>query len=145
MCLGIGMVRPGGHLGDIGYIIQQHAHAQGYSIVRKYAGHGIGKIFHDEPSVYHYGQPGTRELMVPGMIFTIEPMLNIGHHEVEALPDKWTIVTKDRSLSAQWEHTVLVTETGFELLTVSAGSPAFPEFPPLPAFFSAKRAASALV
>ena len=117
MRLGIEMVRPGVRLGDIGYTIQQHAQAHQYSIVREYCGHGIGREFHEEPQVLHYGVPGTGLALETGMTFTIEPMLNAGKRHVKLLPDQWTVVTKDRSLSAQWEHTILVTEDGFEVLT----------------------------
>ena len=130
MWLGIGQVRPGATLGDIGHVIQRHAEASGYSIVREFCGHGIGRRFHEEPQVLHYGRPATGETLRPGMIFTIEPMVNAGRREVRELADGWTIVTKDHSLSAQWEHTVLVTDDGHEVLTVSAGAPARPE--PLP-------------
>ena len=131
MWLGIEQVRPGATLGDIGHVIQRHAEASGYSIVREFCGHGIGRRFHEEPQVLHYGRPGVGEKLVQGMIFTIEPMVNAGRREVRELADGWTIVTKDHSLSAQWEHTVLVTETGYEVLTTSAGAPARPA--PLPA------------
>jgi len=117
MVLGIELVRPGIKLGDIGHIIQQHAEKNNFSVVREYCGHGIGKDFHEEPQVLHYGTPGTGLTLEPGMIFTIEPMINAGRREVKLLPDKWTVVTRDRSLSAQWEHTILVTETGHEVLT----------------------------
>ena len=127
MWLGIEQVRPGATLGDIGFVIQRHAEAHGYSIVREFCGHGIGRRFHEEPQVLHYGRPGVGEKLVPGMIFTIEPMVNAGRREVRELADGWTIVTKDHSLSAQWEHTVLVTGTGYEVLTTSAGAPARPE------------------
>jgi len=113
----------GNRLGDIGFAIQQHAEKHGYSVVREFCGHGVGRVFHEEPQVLHYGRPGTGEELVPGMIFTIEPMINAGRREIREMPDGWTIKTKDRSLSAQWEHTVLVTETGVEVLTMSAGSP----------------------
>ena len=125
---GIMQVRPGGHLGDIGHAIQRFAEAQGYSIVREFCGHGVGRVFHEEPQVLHYGKPGTLDQMLPGMIFTIEPMINAGRREIKELGDGWTIVTKDHSLSAQWEHSVLVTETGYEVLTLSAGSPPIPDF-----------------
>jgi methionyl aminopeptidase len=115
--LGIKQVKPGIQFGDIGAIIQQHAEAQRFSVVRDYCGHGIGKAFHEPPNVLHYGRPGTGEILKPGMIFTIEPMINAGKQETKLLPDGWTVVTKDHSLSAQWEHTVLVTEQGFEILT----------------------------
>jgi methionyl aminopeptidase len=117
MHLGIEMVRPGIHLGDIGHAIQQHAESHGYSVVREYCGHGIGRAFHEEPQVLHYGTPGTGLILEPGLTFTIEPMINVGKRHVKLMKDGWTVVTKDRSLSAQWEHTVLVTETGFEVLT----------------------------
>jgi methionyl aminopeptidase len=128
MWKGIVKVRPGARLGDIGHAIQTFAESQGFSIVREFCGHGIGAKFHEEPQVLHYGRPGTLEELVPGMIFTIEPMVNAGRREIRELGDGWTIVTKDRSLSAQWEHTVAVTETGYEVLTLSAGSPAAPAF-----------------
>ncbi len=114
---GIEQVKPGAQLGDIGAVIQEHAEKQRFSVVREYCGHGIGKIFHEPPNVLHYGQPGTGEALQVGMIFTIEPMINAGKRAVKLLPDNWTVVTKDHSLSAQWEHTILVTETGFEVLT----------------------------
>lgn len=129
MWLGIDMVKPGARLGDIGAVIQHHAEKNGYSVVREFCGHGIGKKFHEEPQVLHYGKPGTGVELKAGMIFTIEPMINAGKKEIRAMPDGWTIVTKDRSLSAQWEHTVLVTETGYEILTQSAGTPARPALP----------------
>lgn len=128
MWKGIAQVRPGATIGDIGHAIQKFAEAAGYSIVREFCGHGIGQKFHEEPQVLHYGRPGTLEKLAAGMIFTIEPMINAGRREIRDLPDGWTIVTKDRSLSAQWEHTVLVTETGWEILTRSAGTPAPPAF-----------------
>jgi methionyl aminopeptidase len=117
MYLGIKEVKPGAHLGDIGAVIQQYAESNRYSVVREYCGHGIGKIFHEPPNVLHYGTAGTGEKLSPGMIFTIEPMINAGKRFVRLLPDHWTVVTKDHSLSAQWEHTILVTETGYEVLT----------------------------
>ena len=128
MWKGIEQVRPGATLGDIGHAIQKFTEAAGYSVVREFCGHGIGKKFHEEPQVLHYGRPGTLDKLAAGMIFTIEPMINAGRREIRDLPDGWTIVTKDRSLSAQWEHTVLVTETGWEILTQSAGTPAPPAF-----------------
>ena len=134
MWLGISKIKPGAHLGDIGHVIQQHAEKAGYSVVREFCGHGIGKIFHEEPQVLHYGRPGTLEELEAGMIFTVEPMINAGRREIREMGDGWTIKTKDRSLSAQWEHTVLVTETGYEVLTVSAG------MPPPPAFIAADSA-----
>src|SRR3954467_6931463 len=117
MWLGIDQVRPGAHLGDIGYAIQKHAEAQGYSVVREYCGHGIGKVFHEDPQVLHYGQPGTGLRLQKGMTFTMEPMVNAGKPYTRLLPDGWTVVTKDHSLSAQWEHTIAVTDDGFEILT----------------------------
>ncbi len=136
MWKGIVKVRPGARLGDVGHAIQTFAEAAGYSVVREFCGHGVGARFHEEPQVLHYGRPGTQEVLVPGMIFTIEPMINAGRREIKEdrrgnRPyDGWTIVTRDRSLSAQWEHTVLVTDVGYEVLTVSAGSPAPPDFAP---------------
>jgi methionyl aminopeptidase len=123
MWLGIRAVRPDGYLGDIGAVIQQHAEKHGYSVVREFCGHGIGRKFHEEPQVLHYGRAGTGVRLQPGMIFTVEPMINAGKPAIRELADGWTIVTKDHSLSAQWEHTVLVTESGFEILTHSAGTP----------------------
>ena len=128
MWKGIVRVKPGARLGDIGHAIQTFGESQGFSIVREFCGHGIGRKFHEEPQVLHYGRPGTLDELVPGMTFTIEPMINAGRREIRELGDGWTIVTKDRSLSAQWEHTVLVTETGYEVLTLSAGSPPPPAF-----------------
>jgi len=119
LLLGIEMVRPGVRLGDIGHAIQRHAEAQHCSVVREYCGHGIGRAFHEEPQVLHYGQPGTGLVLEPGMTFTIEPMINSGKRHVKVLPDGWTVITKDPSLSAQWEHTILVTEVGHEILTIS--------------------------
>jgi methionyl aminopeptidase len=127
MWLGIRTVRPGAHLGDIGHVIQTQAEEHGYSVVREFCGHGIGRRFHEEPQVLHYGKPRSGMPLRPGMIFTIEPMINAGRPEVRQLADGWTVVTKDHSLSAQWEHTVLVSETGYEVLTVSAGAPQAPE------------------
>ena len=128
MWRGIRAVTPGAHLGDIGATIQRHAEAHGYSVVREFCGHGIGRAFHEEPQVLHYGRPGTGLKLQPGMIFTIEPMINAGRPGIRCLADGWTIVTADHSLSAQWEHTVLVTETGYDVLTLSSGAP-----PPPPA------------
>jgi len=116
---GIERVEPGVQLGDIGHTIQQYAESQGCSVVREYCGHGIGREFHEDPQVLHYGKPGTGLALEPGMTFTIEPMINLGKRDTRLLPDGWTVVTKDHSLSAQWEHTVLVTEKGFEILTHS--------------------------
>ena len=121
MKIGIEMVKPGVHLGDIGHAIQQHAEANNGSVVREYCGHGIGRQFHEDPQVLHYGTPGTREILEPGMTFTIEPMINSGKRHTKLLPDGWTVITKDRSLSAQWEHTILVTEDGYEVLTQRPG------------------------
>lgn len=117
MMAGIRQVRPGARLGDVGHAIQKTAENAGFSIVREYCGHGIGQIYHDEPTVMHYGTPGTGLQLQAGMIFTIEPMLNAGEAEVRQLKDGWTVVTRDNSLSAQWEHMVLVTSGGFEILT----------------------------
>ena len=122
MMLGVNMVKPGVQLGDIGHAIQQHAEAKNFSVVREYCGHGIGKIFHEEPQVLHYGKPHTGVTLQEGMTFTIEPMINVGRKETRLLADDWTVVTKDRSLSAQWEHTILVTADGVEILTASANS-----------------------
>jgi len=127
--LGIAAIKPGATLGDIGATIQQHAESHGYSIVREFCGHGIGRKFHEEPQVLHYGRAGAGLRLQPGMTFTIEPMVNAGRPAIRELADGWTIVTKDHSLSAQWEHTVLVTETGFEVLTVSPGMPPRPVLP----------------
>ena len=123
MWLGIEQVRPGGFLGDIGHAIQTHAEKHGFSVVREFCGHGIGRKFHEEPQILHYGKAGTLDRMAPGMTFTVEPMINAGRREIRELADGWTIVTKDHSLSAQWEHTVLVTEAGYEILTLSALAP----------------------
>lgn len=116
--IGIKMVKPGRHLGDIGEAIQKHAEAHNYSVVREYCGHGIGAEFHEEPQVLHYGKAGTGEVLEAGMCFTIEPMINAGKRHSKMLNDGWTVVTKDRSLSAQYEHTLLVTEDGCEILTL---------------------------
>lgn len=115
---GIKMVKPGARLGDIGHTIQQYAESHNYTIVREYCGHGIGANFHEEPQVVHYGRPNTGEVLEEGMCFTIEPMINAGKRYSKVLPDEWTVVTKDRSLSAQWEHTLLVTKNGVEILTL---------------------------
>lgn len=117
MKLALEAVKPGIFLGDIGHIIQTYAESRGYSVVREYCGHGIGLEYHEDPQVLHYGEPGTGLELKPGMIFTIEPMINAGRRNVKVLGDGWTVVTKDHSLSAQWEHTVLVTTTGFDVLT----------------------------
>ena len=121
MLTGIGMVRPGVRLGDIGHAIQQYAEGHGFSVVREYCGHGIGRVYHEDPQVLHYGIPGTGLELQAGMCFTIEPMINAGKRHVKLLPDGWTVVTKDHSLSAQWEHTLLVTADGHEILTARAG------------------------
>lgn len=115
---GIALVKPGARLGDIGHAIQQHAQARGFSVVREYCGHGIGREFHEDPQVLHYGKPGAGMEIEPGMTFTVEPMINAGKKETRLMKDGWTVVTRDRSLSAQWEHTVLVTPTGHEILTL---------------------------
>ena len=117
MWQGIRCVRPGARLGDIGHAIQQHTEGQSFTVVREYCGHGIGRIYHEDPQVLHYGKPGTGLELRAGMTFTIEPMINAGKRDVKLLPDGWTVVTRDHSLSAQWEHTVLVTGDGFEVLT----------------------------
>ncbi|MEY3807121.1 MAG: methionine aminopeptidase [Pseudomonadota bacterium] len=118
MFLGIEQVKPGARLGDIGHAIQKHAESNRYSVVREFCGHGIGKDFHEEPQVLHYGKVGTGEILEQGMILTIEPMINLGKRHMKVLPDGWTAVTKDRSLSAQWEHMLLVTHNGYEILTL---------------------------
>jgi methionyl aminopeptidase len=120
MAAGIRMVRPGVRLGDIGHAIQTIVETAGYSVVREYCGHGIGREFHEDPQVLHYGRPDTGIELKPGMTFTIEPMVNVGRRHVRLLPDGWTVVTKDHSLSAQWEHTVLVTDDGYEVLTLGS-------------------------
>ena len=121
LLIGIDKVKPGARLGDIGHAIQSHAEANNCSIVREYCGHGIGREFHEDPQVLHYGKPGTGMTLEPGMTFTIEPMVNAGKRHTKLLPDGWTVVTKDHSLSAQWEHTLLVTNTGHEVLTCLPG------------------------
>jgi methionyl aminopeptidase len=123
MWLGIKQIKPGAKLGDIGAAIQAHAEGHGFSVVREFCGHGIGRRFHEEPQVLHYGKSGTGLTLQPGMTFTVEPMINAGKAGIRELADGWTIVTKDHSLSAQWEHTVAVTDSGFEVLTVSQGAP----------------------
>jgi methionyl aminopeptidase len=117
MVHGIETVRPGARLGDIGHTIQRYAESHHCSVVREYCGHGIGRGFHEDPQVLHYGRPGSGEVLVPGMVFTIEPMINLGRRDTRLMPDGWTVVTRDRSLSAQWEHTLAVTESGCEVLT----------------------------
>lgn len=119
--LGIKMVKPGIRLGDIGATIQKFAESQRFSVVREYCGHGIGKNFHEDPQVLHYGKPGTGVVLEAGMTFTIEPMINAGVRQIKLLPDGWTVITKDRKLSAQWEHTLLVTNEGYEVLTLRKG------------------------
>lgn len=116
--LGIRMIKPGVQLGDIGAAIQTFAESQRYSVVREYCGHGIGRLFHEDPQVLHYGKPGTGLRLEAGMTFTIEPMINLGKRHVKLLGDGWTVITKDRKLSAQWEHTILVTNNGYEVLTL---------------------------
>jgi methionyl aminopeptidase len=130
MWRGIRKVKAGAHLGDIGASIQRFAEGNGFSVVREFCGHGIGRQFHEEPQVLHYGRPGTGLVLQPGMIFTVEPMINAGKPGIRCLADGWTIVTADHSLSAQWEHTVLVTDEGFEVLTLSAGAPSPPPIAP---------------
>ena len=127
MWIGIAKVRPGARLGDIGASIQAHAEKHGYSVVREFCGHGIGRKFHEDPQILHYGRAGTGLELEPGMTFTVEPMINAGKPAIRELADGWTIVTKDHSLSAQWEHTVLVTDTGYDVLTRSAGTPPPPQ------------------
>ncbi len=117
MVRGIEMVKPGVRLGDIGHVIQHFAESQGGSVVREYCGHGIGRGFHEDPQVLHYGRQGTGEVLVPGMVFTIEPMINMGKRDTRLMPDGWTVISRDRSLSAQWEHTLAVTDTSFDVLT----------------------------
>ncbi len=123
LAIGIDMVRPGARLGDIGHAIQQHAEKNGMSVVREYCGHGIGRLFHEEPQVLHYGEPDTGLRLEEGMTFTIEPMVNAGKRHVRLLPDGWTVITKDRKPSAQWEHTLLVTSDGVDILTRLDGDP----------------------
>ena len=120
---GIKQVKPGNKLGDIGFAIQTYAEKNNLSVVREFCGHGIGRSFHEPPQILHYGSANTGQVLLEGMTFTIEPMINLGKKNVKEMPDGWTIVTKDRSLSAQWEHTILVTEDSYEILTVSDGSP----------------------
>ena len=128
MWRGIDEIKPGRYLGDVGHAIQSFAEGKGCSIVKEFCGHGIGAKFHEEPQVLHYGRIGTGLQLKAGMIFTVEPMINAGKAPIRQLADGWTIVTKDHSLSAQWEHTVLVTEMGYEVLTLSAGAPPKPKF-----------------
>jgi methionyl aminopeptidase len=122
MWRGIRVVKPGARLGDIGHAIQTFAESNNFSVVREYCGHGIGRVYHEDPQVLHYGKPGTGLELLSGMTFTIEPMINAGRRDVRLLPDGWTVVTKDQSLSAQWEHTILVTDSGFEVLTLGASA-----------------------
>jgi methionyl aminopeptidase len=121
MWRGIKAVRPGATLGDVGHAIQSFVESHRFSVVREYCGHGIGQVYHEDPQVLHYGQPGTGLRLTPGMTFTVEPMVNEGTRHTRLLPDGWTVVTKDHKLSAQWEHTIAVTEDGFEVLTLGAG------------------------
>jgi methionyl aminopeptidase len=130
MWRGIRIVRPGATLGDIGHAIQVFAEGNQFSVVREYCGHGIGRVYHEDPQVLHYGQPATGLELVAGMTFTIEPMINAGRRDVRLLSDGWTVVTRDQSLSAQWEHTILVTDTGFEVLTLGADAQAGRAAPP---------------
>jgi len=125
LCLGIRQVKPGNHLGDIGHAVQLHAEKHNYSVVKEYCGHGIGKTYHEEPQVLHYGIPHHGIEIKEGMTFTIEPMINAGEPSVKLMPDQWTVVTRDHSLSAQWEHTILVTKDGFEVLTLSPNEKIF--------------------
>lgn len=128
MWLGIEQVKPGNTLGDIGNAIQKYAEQQGFSVVREFCGHGIGQKFHQDPQILHYGKAGSGQKLEPGLIFTIEPMINAGKRDIRQLADGWTVVTRDHSLSAQWEHTIMVTDSGFEVLTQSPGMPAPPAF-----------------
>ena len=128
MWLGIQQVKPGATIGDIGHAIQKHAESHGFSVVREYCGHGVGRNFHEEPQILHFGKPGEGQKLEKGMVFTIEPTINAGRRESRLLADQWTVVTRDHSLSAQWEHTLIVTETGYEILTTSPGMPAPPAF-----------------
>ncbi|AWD32423.1 Methionine aminopeptidase [Candidatus Kinetoplastibacterium sorsogonicusi] len=128
MWKGIEKVKNGAYLGDIGHAIQQHAEKSGFSVVREFCGHGLGKNFHEEPQVLHYGTPKTQMKIFTGLLFTIEPMINAGKKEISHLNDGWTVITKDRSLSAQWEHAILVKDSGCEVLTISANMPKIPNF-----------------
>ena len=118
MWAGIHSVKPGATLGDVGHAIQKVAEEAGYSVVREYCGHGIGREMHEDPQVLHYGTPGTGVKLEAGMVFTIEPMINQGGHKLKHMKDGWTVITRDKKLSAQWEHTIAVTETGYEVLTL---------------------------
>jgi methionyl aminopeptidase len=120
MWRGIRVVKPGTRLGDIGHAIQSFTESNHFSVVREYCGHGIGRVYHEDPQVLHYGVPNSGVELLEGMTFTVEPMINAGRRDVRLLPDGWTVVTKDQSLSAQWEHTILVTKSGYEVLTLSA-------------------------
>ena len=128
MWRGIKEVKPGATLGDIGYAIQNFAEKKGYSVVRDFCGHGIGKVFHDNPSVLHYGNKNEGTILKEGMFFTIEPMINVGNYEVKILKDGWTAVSRDKSLSAQFEHTLCVTQSGYEVFTLSPKSLNYPPF-----------------
>ncbi|AGF46873.1 methionyl aminopeptidase [Candidatus Kinetoplastibacterium desouzaii TCC079E] len=128
MWKGIQKVRNGARLGDIGYAIQTHAESNGFSVVREYCGHGIGRNFHEDPQVLHYGKPNTGDFLKTGMLITIEPMINAGRKEIKHLGDGWTVVTKDHSISAQWEHTICVTNEGYEILTISPKMKSTPNF-----------------
>jgi methionyl aminopeptidase len=119
MMRGIEAIKPGARLGDIGAAIQEHAERQRYSVVEAFCGHGVGRVFHDSPNILHFGRRGQGDKLMPGMLFTVEPMINLGRHDVALLPDGWTAVTRDRSLSSQYEHSVGVTETGYEIFTAS--------------------------
>ena len=128
MWRGIAAIAPGRPLNDVGIACEKVARAEGLSVVHEYGGHGVGRNFHEDPFVCHYNTQDNRVIMKPGMIFTVEPMLNAGRRQISELNDGWTVVTADRSLSAQWEHTVLVTETGYEVLTLSDGYPPIPDY-----------------
>lgn len=128
MMEGIKVAQPGARLGDIGHVIEQMANDNGYSVVREYCGHGIGREFHEEPQVLHYGKMGTGIELKPGMTFTIEPMINLGKRHCKLLSDEWTVVTKDKKVSAQFEHTILITESGNEILTLDPEKPYRPSF-----------------
>ncbi len=128
MWVGIDQVKAGATLGDIGHAIQVFAEGKGFSVVREFCGHGIGRVFHEDPQVLHYGKPKSGLVLKSGMMFTIEPMINAGKRDIRHMNDGWTVVTKDRSLSAQWEHTLLVTDTGYEVMTLSEGAPLPPSF-----------------
>jgi methionyl aminopeptidase len=133
LMIGIAAIKPGGTTGDIGAAIQDYAEGERCSIVREFCGHGIGRLFHDEPNILHYGRPGEGVVLKPGMFFTVEPMVNLGRPHVKVLSDGWTAVTRDRSLSAQFEHTVGVTETGCEIFTLSPAGLHCPPYGAVPA------------